>query len=72
VIAGAGSDKTNTLAHRVAHRIINGTDPRRILLNTFSRRALTSAPTCAGCGAKRGSSSNVTRSCEDRKHTIAH
>ena len=39
VIAGAGSGKTNTLAHRVAHLIINGTDPRRILLMTFSRRA---------------------------------
>jgi len=39
VIAGAGSGKTNTLAHRVAHLIINGADPRRILLMTFSRRA---------------------------------
>ena len=39
VIAGAGSGKTNTLAHRVAHLIVNGTDPRRILLLTFSRRA---------------------------------
>ena len=39
VIAGAGSGKTNTLAHRVAHLIANGADPRRILLLTFSRRA---------------------------------
>jgi DNA helicase-2/ATP-dependent DNA helicase PcrA len=39
VTAGAGSGKTNTLAHRVAHLIINGADPRRILLMTFSRRA---------------------------------
>src|SRR5258707_5563363 len=39
VIAGAGSGKTNTLAHRVAHLIVNGIDPRRILLLTFSRRA---------------------------------
>ena len=39
VIAGAGSGKTNTLAHRVAHLIINGADPRRILLMTFTRRA---------------------------------
>jgi len=37
VIAGAGSGKTNTLAHRVAHLIVNGADPRRILLMTFSR-----------------------------------
>lgn len=39
VIAGAGSGKTNTLAHRVAHLIVQGTDPRRIMLLTFSRRA---------------------------------
>src|SRR6516164_752947 len=36
VIAGAGSGKTNTVAHRVAHLIVHGTDPRRILLMTFS------------------------------------
>jgi len=41
VIAGAGSGKTNTLAHRVAHLIVKGADPRRILLMTFSRRAST-------------------------------
>src|SRR5205809_1732605 len=41
VIAGAGSGKTNTLAHRVAHLIVNGVDPDRILLMTFSRRAAT-------------------------------
>ncbi|MHB1374134.1 MAG: ATP-dependent helicase [Thauera sp.] len=39
VIAGAGSGKTNTLAHRVAHLIAHGADPSRILLLTFSRRA---------------------------------
>jgi DNA helicase-2/ATP-dependent DNA helicase PcrA len=39
VIAGAGSGKTNTLAHRVAHLIVNGADPGKILLMTFSRRA---------------------------------
>ncbi|CAM2153940.1 DNA helicase II / ATP-dependent DNA helicase PcrA [Pararobbsia alpina] len=39
VIAGAGSGKTDTLAHRVTHLLINGVDPRRILLLTFSRRA---------------------------------
>src|SRR5271155_4548226 len=39
IIAGAGSGKTSTLAHRVAHLIINGADPRRLLLMTFSRRA---------------------------------
>ncbi len=39
VIAGAGSGKTSTLAHRVAHLIALGVDPCRILLLTFSRRA---------------------------------
>ncbi|WP_313837485.1 ATP-dependent helicase [Cupriavidus sp. SZY C1] len=39
IIAGAGSGKTNTLAHRVAHLVVGGADPRRILLLTFSRRA---------------------------------
>ena len=39
VIAGAGSGKTNTLAHRVAHLVARGADPRRMLLLTFSRRA---------------------------------
>jgi DNA helicase-2/ATP-dependent DNA helicase PcrA len=39
IIAGAGSGKTNTLAHRVAHLVVNGADPRRIMLLTFSRRA---------------------------------
>src|SRR5436190_17065193 len=39
IIAGAGTGKTQTLAHRVAALIGRGADPRRILLLTFSRRA---------------------------------
>jgi DNA helicase-2/ATP-dependent DNA helicase PcrA len=39
IIAGAGSGKTNTLAHRVAHLVAAGADPHRVLLLTFSRRA---------------------------------
>ena len=39
VIAGAGSGKTSTLAHRVAHLVGRGADPQRLLLLTFSRRA---------------------------------
>jgi len=39
VIAGAGTGKTNTLAHRVAHLVLNGVDPSRIMLLTFTRRA---------------------------------
>ena len=41
IIAGAGTGKTNTLAFRVARLIIDGIDPQRILLLTFSRRAAT-------------------------------
>ena len=39
IIAGAGTGKTMTLAHRVAHLIIEGVRPERILLLTFTRRA---------------------------------
>ncbi len=39
IVAGAGTGKTATLAHRVAYRIANGTDPGRVLLLTFTRRA---------------------------------
>ena len=39
VIAGAGSGKTKTLAHRVARLVARGTPPERILLLTFTRRA---------------------------------
>ncbi|SMG15519.1 ATP-dependent helicase [Paraburkholderia susongensis] len=62
VIAGAGSGKTNTLAHRVANLVVKGADPHRILLLTFSRRAAlemtrrvtritAAAATTAGAGA---------------------
>jgi DNA helicase-2/ATP-dependent DNA helicase PcrA len=39
IIAGAGTGKTNTLAHRVAHLVVQGASPERILLLTFTRRA---------------------------------
>jgi DNA helicase II / ATP-dependent DNA helicase PcrA len=41
IVAGAGTGKTDTLAHRVAHLVINGVDPARILMLTFTRRAAT-------------------------------
>ena len=61
VIAGAGSGKTNTLAHRVAHLIVSGADPRRILLMTFSRRAAAEMTRRAGriCGQALGSNADV-------------
>jgi len=39
VIAGAGTGKTSALAHRVAHLLLEGVAPERLLLLTFSRRA---------------------------------
>jgi DNA helicase-2/ATP-dependent DNA helicase PcrA len=48
IVAGAGSGKTDTLAHRVAHLIWKGADPQRILLLTFSRRAATELERRAG------------------------
>ena len=39
ILAGAGTGKTNTLAHRVAHLLLSGAAPERVLLLTFSRRA---------------------------------
>jgi len=39
IVAGAGTGKTNALAHRTAHLVLNGVDPARILMLTFTRRA---------------------------------
>lgn len=41
IIAGAGTGKTTTLAHRVAWHVVRGIEPSRILLLTFTRRAAT-------------------------------
>jgi DNA helicase II / ATP-dependent DNA helicase PcrA len=61
IIAGAGTGKTNTLAHRVARLVLNGTDPKRILLLTFSRRAATELTRRAGriLGEARRAARNV-------------
>ena len=39
IVAGAGTGKTEMLAHRVAHLVLHGVDPARILMLTFTRRA---------------------------------
>ena len=39
IVAGAGTGKTRTLVARLARLIADGTDPDRILLVTFTRRA---------------------------------
>jgi len=39
IVAGAGTGKTNTLAHRVAFLLLQRVAPERIALLTFTRRA---------------------------------
>ncbi|MEM6640954.1 MAG: ATP-dependent helicase [Pseudomonadota bacterium] len=39
IVAGAGTGKTRTLTHRVAHGLVEGVDPASCLILTFSRRA---------------------------------
>lgn len=39
IVAGAGTGKTRTLAHRVAVLLAGGADPERMLLLTFTRRS---------------------------------
>ena len=75
IIAGAGSGKTNTLAHRVAHLIVNGADPRRMLLLTFSRRAAAdmsrrAAHITAGALQERGGATAATISWSGTFHAI--
>ncbi|WP_316526426.1 ATP-dependent helicase [Kitasatospora brasiliensis] len=41
VLAGPGTGKTTTLVEAVARRVADGTDPERILVLTFSRKAAT-------------------------------
>jgi DNA helicase-2/ATP-dependent DNA helicase PcrA len=48
VVAGAGTGKTNTIAHRVARLVRDGADPNRLLLLTFSRRAAAELEARAG------------------------
>ena len=39
VLAGAGSGKTETLTRRVAHLVLSGADPGRLLCITFTTKA---------------------------------
>lgn len=39
ILAGAGTGKTKTLAHRAAQALIIGADPSRVLMMTFTRKA---------------------------------
>ncbi|MFM1887243.1 MAG: hypothetical protein RL026_2400 [Pseudomonadota bacterium] len=63
VIAGAGTGKTQMLAHRVARLVADGVDPARILLLTFSRRAAQEMRRRAGAvlEAQRGGRDDLAR-----------
>ncbi|MGE0310224.1 MAG: ATP-dependent helicase [Lautropia sp.] len=63
VIAGAGTGKTSTLAHRVAWLVLQGADPQRMLLLTFSRRAASDMTRRAErlVAAVRGANGSATR-----------
>jgi DNA helicase II / ATP-dependent DNA helicase PcrA len=56
ILAGAGTGKTRTLVARVAQLVDRGTDPSRILLLTFTRRAADDmlARAAAICGEMSG------------------
>ena len=56
VLAGAGTGKTLTLASRVARLVLDGADPNRLLLLTFSRRAAQQMQQRAGRLLHRGAS----------------
>ena len=64
VVAGAGTGKTATLAHRVALLIARGGQPGRILLLTFSRRASSEMLHGVGCllRSSAGSTGNTSGS----------
>ena len=76
IIAGAGTGKTNTLAHRVAHLILKGCAPEQILLLTFSRRAAVEmtrrARRVVGAAMATGMSADVRLPWSGTFHSIAN
>jgi DNA helicase-2/ATP-dependent DNA helicase PcrA len=76
IIAGAGTGKTNTLAHRVAHLIKTGTNPSRILLLTFTRRAsaemLKRVETILSSASTKSQSAAISRVWGGTFHAIAN
>ncbi len=70
VVAGAGSGKTRTLAHRVASLLARGVPPNRILLLTFTRRA--SQEMIRRAGQIAATASELSRVWGGTFHAIAH
>jgi DNA helicase II / ATP-dependent DNA helicase PcrA len=59
IIAGAGTGKTNTLAHRVAHLLASGADPGSLMLLTFTRNAAKEMTRRAGLIARQALGGDV-------------
>ncbi|HET6149706.1 MAG TPA: ATP-dependent helicase [Polyangia bacterium] len=72
IIAGAGTGKTQTLAHRVAALVAGGADARRILLLTFSRRAAQEMTRRAARLLARRGSSDATLPWAGTFHAVAN
>ena len=76
ILAGAGTGKTNTLAHRTAHLVLNGVDPARILMLTFTRRAaqemIRRTPEHRHRGALRDRGKMGDRSVQSRLAVVRH
>jgi DNA helicase-2/ATP-dependent DNA helicase PcrA len=76
IVAGAGTGKTQTLAHRVAALVARGADPRRILLLTFTRRAAEEmtrrAARIAGAAAARAGAAAATFPWAGTFHAVAN
>jgi DNA helicase-2/ATP-dependent DNA helicase PcrA len=69
VVAGAGSGKTATLAHRVARLVERGSAPGRILLLTFTRRA---AREMLSRARRMGGGANLERVWGGTFHSVAN
>ncbi|TMA77977.1 MAG: ATP-dependent helicase, partial [Deltaproteobacteria bacterium] len=76
IVAGAGTGKTKTLAHRVAYAILCGADPRRVLLLTFTRRAAhemtTRARRICATHARRGHAAELPIPWSGTFHSVAN
>ena len=78
IIAGAGTGKTMTLAHRTAFLLIKGVDAERILMLTFSRRAAREMAdrairvAAAHLGKKRGGTVPVKLTWSGTFHSVAN
>lgn len=77
ILAGAGTGKTTTLSARVAWLLATGTQPERVLLLTFTRRAARqmlsrTSSLLSAAGLDRGAGSAAGRVAGGTFHAVAH